>query len=124
MSFQPDIASRRLYSAWNTSRDTARARSSAGMNSANISGLRRLDSDDVDLLHRHHRLHGAPGRSRIAIVNRRHQRAGHDLPAHAELVLAPTTHAFLTTVSNNRIPVAVGFLLRIGEDLERNGFVE
>src|SRR5262249_40518431 len=38
------------------------------------------------------------------------------------LVLAPAALALLATIANNRVPVAVGLLLIVGGDLEREGF--
>src|SRR6185295_7218884 len=42
-----------------------------------------------------------------------------DLPGKAPAVFAPTTLAFLTAVADDRVPVAVRFLLIVGGDLER-----
>jgi hypothetical protein len=39
-------------------------------------------------------------------------------------LLAPAAHAFLAAATDDRIPVAVGFLLRVGEHLERDRLVE
>src|SRR3546814_9616172 len=40
-------------------------------------------------------------------------------PGHAPFVLAPAALAFLAAISDDSIPVAVGFLLIFGHDLER-----
>src|SRR6476646_4903933 len=83
-----------------------------------------LDSRDVDLLHRHHRVHRALGGGGVRIGYRLNQYARRDLPAQSELVLAPAAHAFLAAAADDRIPVAVGLLLRVGEHLERDRLVE
>src|SRR5690606_36433871 len=83
---------------------------------------RRLDRGHVDLLHVHHRVEGALGFSAAG----RHdfgQDARCDLPRDAPFVLAPAARALLAAVADNGVPVAVGFLLIVGGDLEREGFV-
>ncbi len=74
----------------------------------------------VDLLHRQHRREGALGllATRGKSLG---ERARGDLPVHTPAVFAPTALALLPTVANDRIPVAVGFFLRVGGDLEREG---
>src|SRR3546814_19995044 len=49
------------------------------------------------------------------------QRARGDLPVHAPFVLAPAALAFLPAVSDDRVPIAVGFLLTVGVDLKGKG---
>jgi hypothetical protein len=66
------------------------------------------------------RLAAAVSGSLIASINAR----GANLPAQSEPVPAPPAHAFLAAARNDRIPVAVGFLLRVGEHLERDRLVE
>jgi len=83
---------------------------------------RGLDRGDVDLLHAHHRVECAlcfiaAGRQRLG------QHARRDLPGHAPLVLAPAARALLTAIADDGVPVAVGLLLIVGRDLEREGFV-
>jgi hypothetical protein len=45
------------------------------------------------------------------------------LPGDAPFVLAPTAHAFLTAIADDGVPVAVGLLLIVSGELEREGFV-
>src|SRR4051812_14767774 len=83
---------------------------------------RRLDRRDVDFLHLHHRLEralcfGAAGRHRLG------QHARRDLPGDAPSVLAPAARALLSAIAHDGVPVAVGLLLIVGGDLEREGFV-
>src|SRR5688572_2201231 len=77
----------------------------------------RRDCGDVDLLHAHHRFEralrlGATDRQRVG------EHARRDLPGDAPLVLAPAARALLASVTDNGVPVAVGFLLIVGSDLE------
>src|SRR5207249_1071066 len=51
------------------------------------------------------------------------QHARRDLPGNAPLVLAPAALALLAAIANDGVPVAVGLLLIVGGDLEREGFV-
>src|SRR6185503_11310945 len=81
----------------------------------------RLDGGNVDLLHRHHRLEGtlgftAPSRKRIG------ERARGDLPGEAPAVLTPTTLAFGTAITDDRVPVSVRLFLILRRDLEGKGF--
>jgi hypothetical protein len=50
-------------------------------------------------------------------------RGGHwrDLPGNAPLVFAPAARAFLPAIANDGVPVAVGLVLIVGGDLEREG---
>src|SRR4029077_16318993 len=59
----------------------------------------------------------AAGRHRLGQYARR------DLPGDAPLVLAPAAHAFLATIADDGISIAVGLLLVFGGDLEREGLV-
>src|SRR4249920_2113536 len=82
---------------------------------------RRLDRGDVDLLHAHHRIERAlcfiaAGRHRLG------QHARRDLPGDAPLVLAPAARTLLAAIADDGVPVAVGLLLIVGGDLEREGF--
>src|SRR4051812_36627492 len=79
---------------------------------------RGLDGGDVDLPHRHHRVEGtlcltAAGRKRVG------QRARRDLPGEPPAVLAPAARAFLAAIADDRVPVAVRFLLIVRRDLKR-----
>ena len=70
----------------------------------------------------HHRVEralgfGAAGRHRLG------QHARRDLPGDAPLVLAPAARALLAAVADDGVPVAVGLLLVVGGDLEREGLV-
>src|SRR5436305_4745603 len=81
---------------------------------------RCLDRGDVDLLHAHHRTKRAlcliaAGRHRL------HQHARRDLPGDAPLVFAPAARTFLAAIADDGVPVAVGLLLIVRGDLEREG---
>src|SRR3546814_6262611 len=83
---------------------------------------RRLDRGDVDFLHGHHGIKRAlcfvaAGRQGVG------QYARSDLPGNPPLVLAPAARALLAAVADDGIPIAVGLLLIVGGDLEREGFV-
>src|SRR5262249_3689759 len=83
---------------------------------------RSLDRGDVDLLHAHHRIERAlcfiaAGRQRLG------QHARRDLPGDAPLVFAPAALALLPAIADDGIPVAVGLVLIVGGDLEREGLV-
>src|SRR5690606_21991876 len=87
------------------------------------SPARRLDRGDVDLLHRHHRLHRARGGLAVRVVHRLHQRARGDLPGEAPAVPAPAALAFAAAVADDGVPVAVGFGLVFGQDHEADRLV-
>src|SRR5262249_43199661 len=59
----------------------------------------------------------AAGRHRLG------QHARRDLPGNAPLVFTPAARALLTTIADDGVPVAVGLLLIVGGDLERERFV-
>src|ERR1700704_2116211 len=83
---------------------------------------RRLDRGDVDLPHVHHGIKCAL--CFIAASGKRlDQHARRDLPGNAPLVFAPAACALLPAIADDGVPVAVGFLLIVGGDLEREGFV-
>src|ERR1700760_896762 len=82
---------------------------------------RRLDRGDVNFLHRHHRLECALGFI-AAGRHRLHQHARRDLPGNAPFVLAPAACAFLPAIADDGVPIAIGLLLIVGGDLEREGF--
>jgi hypothetical protein len=46
-----------------------------------------------------------------------------DLPGKAPLVLAPAAGAFFAAAPCDRIPVAIGFFLVVGQDHEADGLV-
>src|SRR5512138_3388141 len=76
-----------------------------------------LDLGDVDLTHLHHRIEGAfgfgaTGRHRVR------QHARRDLPGDSPTVPAPPASALLAAMADNRIPIAIRFLLRISRNLE------
>src|SRR3981081_4295825 len=82
----------------------------------------RLDRGNVDLLHAHHRIE----RALCFIAAGRHglgQHAWRYLPGDAPLVLAPAARALLAAIADDGVPIAVGLLLIVGGDLEREGFV-
>src|SRR5574338_1359088 len=80
-----------------------------------------FDRGDVDLSHLHHGFERALRRRSIRIGDRGRQGAWRDLPRQSPLVLAPAACAFLTAVSDNRVPQAIRFGLVLGRDLEREG---
>jgi hypothetical protein len=45
------------------------------------------------------------------------------LPGNAPLVFAPAAGAFLPAIADDGVPVAVGLVLIVDGDLEREGFV-
>jgi hypothetical protein len=45
------------------------------------------------------------------------------LPRNAPLVFAPAALAFLPAIADDGVPVAVGLVLIVGGNLEREGFV-
>src|SRR5690606_8192660 len=51
------------------------------------------------------------------------QRARGNLPGDTPFVLAPAARTFLTAIADDGVPVAVGLLLIVSGDLEREGFV-
>src|SRR5712672_4256675 len=96
----------------------ARMGSSSPMFSA---APRGLDRGDVDLLHFHHRVECslcfcAADRQRLG------QHARRDLPGDAPFVFAPAARTLLATIADDSVPVAVGLVLIVGGDLEREGF--
>src|SRR5437899_2206878 len=94
----------------------------AALNELAVSAVpRRLDRGDVDLLHAHHRIKRAlcfiaAGRQRLG------QHARRDLPGDAPLVFAPAARTLLAAIADDGVPVAVGLVLIVGGDLEREGF--
>ena len=50
------------------------------------------------------------------------QRARGDLPGQAPFILAPPALTLGAAVADDRIPVAIGLGLILGEDLKRKGF--
>src|SRR6478672_8988434 len=83
---------------------------------------RRLDRGHVNLLHFHHRFKRALGFS-AAGGKRLGQHARRDLPGDAPSVFAPAALALLAAIADDGVPVAVGLLLIVGGDLEREGLV-
>ena len=79
---------------------------------------RSFDFGNVDFTHLHHCIEGAFGFSATG-RQRVRQNARRDLPGDSPTVLAPAASAFLAAIADNRIPVAIRFLLRISRNLER-----
>src|SRR5206468_798495 len=52
-----------------------------------------------------------------------HQPLGRDLPGEAPRVLAPAAGALLAAILGDRIPIAVGLFLIVGEDHEADRLV-
>ncbi len=78
---------------------------------------RDFDFVDVDFAHLHHRGKGALGLG-TACGYRADEGAGRDLPRQPPTILAPAARAFLATATDDRIPIAVSFLLRVCRDLK------
>ena len=78
------------------------------------------DGGDVDFFHGHHGGEDALGWG-AAGGEGVHERARGDLPGEAPAVLAPAALAFLAAVVDDGVPVAVGFFLGVGGDLEGEG---
>src|SRR3546814_8464683 len=51
----------------------------------------------------------------LPICRRRDQHPRRDLPVDAPFILAPAAHAFLPAMADDRVPIAVGFLLAVGD---------
>ena len=83
---------------------------------------RRLDRGNVDLLHAHHSIERALCFTATGGQCLR-QYARRDLPGDAPLVFAPPARALLAAIADDGVPIAVGLLLIVGGDLEREGFV-
>src|SRR5262249_45952452 len=99
-----------------------RARGGSAPESATSPAPCRLDRGYVDLSHPPHRIERplcfvAAGSQRLG------QHARRDLPGDAPLVFAPATLVLLAAITDDGVPVAVGLLLIVGGDLEREGFV-
>src|SRR3546814_13237686 len=76
-------------------------------------GPRGFDRRDVDLLHRHHRVHRTLGGGAIGTGRCIEQRARGDLPRKAPAILAPAAHAFLATIADDRVPIAIRLFLLV-----------
>ncbi len=81
---------------------------------------RFLNGGDVDFFHGHHRLEGALCPS-FTCGKRVGEGARGDLPGEAPAVFAPAAGTFLAAVVDDGVPVAVGFFLGVGGDLEGEG---
>src|SRR5262245_43308884 len=79
---------------------------------------RGLDCSNIDLLHLHHRVESALGGGGVGIVDRLGQGDRGDLPGYPPFVLAPAAGALLTSVPDDRVPVAIRLGLIIGRDLK------
>src|SRR4051794_11701446 len=83
---------------------------------------RSLDLGDVDLAHRHHRLERALA-ALAAFAGQFEQSPRGDLPGKAPLVLAPAARALLAAAGGDRVPVAVGLFLIVGQDHEADRLI-
>src|SRR3546814_10191749 len=79
------------------------------------SGVQRRD---IDLRHRHHRLEGALCLAAVRIGRQVEQAPRRDLPEEAPAIIAPAAGILGAPVADDRVPVAVGFLLVFGDDHE------
>src|SRR5262245_19473099 len=77
---------------------------------------RGLDRGDVDLLHRHHRREG-PLCLVASCCHGIRQHARRDLPREAPAVLAPSALTLPAAIADDRVPIAVRFLLIVRRDL-------
>src|SRR6476620_434567 len=93
-----------------------------GFSSRNLAAPCRLDCGDVDLSHAHHSFKRA-----LCFIAADRQRFGQytrrDLPRHAPLVFAPAARAFLATITDDGVPIAIRLSLIVSGDLERKGFI-
>jgi hypothetical protein len=76
-----------------------------------------LDFGDVDFTHLHHRMEGAFGFSATGGYRVR-QHVRRDLPGDSPPILAPAASALLAAIADDRIPIAIRFLLSIGCNLK------
>jgi hypothetical protein len=81
----------------------------------------RLDLDDVDLPHIHHRFECAL-RHIATLGHRLGQDARRDLPRQAPFVLAPATRTLCAAVTDDRVPITVGLHLVVGGNLKGERF--
>src|SRR4051812_47504963 len=88
------------------------------LNSSAFAPACGLDRGDVDLPHRHHRLHGALRGVAIWVGRRLEQHARRDLPGEPPAILAPAASTLLAAVVDDRVPVTVGLFLVLGQDHE------
>jgi hypothetical protein len=79
----------------------------------------RLDCGDVDFFHRHHRIERALGRSGIGTGDRFRQRDRRNLPGQSPFVRAPAARVLLAAIADDRVPVAIRFVLVSGGYLKR-----
>ena len=107
-----------------------------------------LDCNDVDLRHRHHRIHSPPCAGLVMAFHRLQQGSRRDLPGEAPPVSTPATRAFLPVVvdvlavrgilalalfarrnppslpaPSDRVPIPVGLGLVIGQHHKADGLV-
>src|SRR3989344_2508697 len=83
-----------------------------------LPAARGLNSGDIDFLHCHHRVECALGLG-PACCHCFGEHAWRDLPRYSPLVLAPPAFAFLTTIADYRVPIAVCFFLIVCRNHER-----
>src|SRR5262245_51176734 len=87
-----------------------------------LAAASRLDCRDVDLFHLHHRVECAFGYYWIGTHGCLRQGQWRYLPGHAPFVFAPAAHALLPAITDDRVPVAIGFDLVFGCHLKRERF--
>src|SRR3954452_23663046 len=92
--------------------------SSPRMRGPSSTAARPLDCRDVDLSHLHHRVERALGGGAVRIGDRFGESDRGNLPGQAPFVLAPSARTLFAAVADDRVPVAVGFRLVGGCDLE------
>src|SRR5436190_19214838 len=80
-----------------------------------LAGHGCFDLGDVDLLHRHHCRESALGGRLVPTIGGFQQDSGGDLPGETPPVLAPAAHALLAAIPDDRVPIAVSFLLVVGQ---------
>lgn len=76
-----------------------------------IAATGRFNGGDINLFHGHHCFKCAFGGSSVTVGDGLRQRNGRDLPENTSFVFAPATFAFFTAMADNRLPVAVCFVL-------------
>jgi hypothetical protein len=83
----------------------------------------RFNRRNVDFLHRHHGIHCTLHRSLVRVLHRGEQRPRNDLPGVSPAVLTPAAIALDAAVVDDGVPIAIGFGLVVGEDLEADRFI-
>src|SRR6185436_11516498 len=83
-----------------------------------------LQRGEIELLHLEHRLRGALGLLAVLAGDHLVQRARHDLPRHAVLVLHPAALLLAAAVAQERVVVAIDLLLILADHHERDRVIE